>query len=64
MNIIFLESYRYSSCYGKNYDKVYVDLILQFSEFIEKQYPTEEYPNEKSAEEKIKKRKVEMQKNS
>jgi hypothetical protein len=30
--------------------------MMQFSEFIEKKYPTEEYPNEKSAEEQMKKR--------
>jgi hypothetical protein len=31
---------------GKHPDEVYADLIIQFSEFIEKKYPTEEYPNE------------------
>jgi hypothetical protein len=39
----------------KHPDEVYADLLIQFSEFIEKKYPTEEYPNEKSAEEQIKK---------
>jgi hypothetical protein len=29
---------------GKHPDEVYVDLIIQFSEFIEKKYPTKEYP--------------------
>lgn len=37
---------------GKHPDKVYADLVIQFSEFVEKKYPTEEYPNERSAEEK------------
>ena len=40
---------------GKHPDEVYVDIMIQFSEFIEKQYPTEVYPNEKSAKEQIKK---------
>jgi hypothetical protein len=40
---------------GKHPDEVYADLMIKFSEFIEKKYPTEEYPNEKSAEEQIKK---------
>jgi hypothetical protein len=40
---------------GKNPDEVYVDLMVQFSEFIEKKYPTQKYPTEKSAEEQIKK---------
>lgn len=40
---------------GKHPDEVYADIIIQFSEFVEKKYPTKEYPNEKSAEEKIKK---------
>lgn len=42
---------------GKHPDEVYVDLMIQFSEFIEKQYPTEKYPTEKSAKEQIKKSK-------
>lgn len=41
---------------GKHPDEVYADLMIQFSEFIEKQYPTQVYPNEKSAKERIKKR--------
>ena len=40
---------------GKNPDEVYVDLMVQFSEFIEKKYLTQKYPTEKSAEEQIKK---------
>ena len=32
---------------GKHPDEVYVDLMLQFSEFIEKKYTTKRYPNEK-----------------
>jgi hypothetical protein len=39
----------------KHPDEVYADLLIQFSEFIEKKYLTEDYPNERSAEEKIKK---------
>lgn len=39
---------------GKHPDEVYVDLVIHFSEFIEKKYPIEEYPDEKSAKEKIK----------
>ena len=41
---------------GKHPDEVYADLMIQFSEFIEKQYPTQEYPNEKSAKEQIKRK--------
>jgi len=40
---------------GKHPDEVYVDLMIQFSEFIEKKYPAKEYLNEKSAEEQRKK---------
>jgi hypothetical protein len=40
---------------GKHPDEVYADLMIQFSEFIEKKYPTKKYPTEKSAEEQIKK---------
>ena len=40
---------------GKHPDEVYADLMIQFSEFIGKKFPTEKYPNEKSAEEQIKK---------
>ena len=40
---------------GKHPDEVYADLMIQFSEFLEKKYPTKEYPNERSAEEQIKK---------
>jgi len=40
---------------GKHPDEVFADLMIQFSEFIEKKYPTKKYPNEKSAEEQIKK---------
>jgi hypothetical protein len=40
---------------GKHPDEVHADLMIQFSEFIEKKYPTKEYPNKKSAEEQIKK---------
>jgi hypothetical protein len=40
---------------GKHPDEVYADLMIQFSEFVEKKYLTKEYPNEKSAEEQIKK---------
>jgi hypothetical protein len=39
---------------GKHPDEVYVDLIILFSEFIEKKYPTKKYRTEKSAEEQIK----------
>ena len=39
---------------GKHPDEVYVDLMIQFSEFIEQRYPTEKYPDEKSAKERIK----------
>ena len=39
---------------GKHPDEVYVDLMMQFSEFIEQRYPTEKYPDEKSATERIK----------
>jgi hypothetical protein len=41
---------------GKHPDEVYVDLMIQFGEFIEEKHPTKEYPNEKSAREQIKKR--------
>jgi hypothetical protein len=34
---------------GKHPDEVYADLVLQFSEFVEKKYPTKKYPNEKTA---------------
>ena len=37
----------------KHPDEVYADLLIHFSEFIDKKYPTEEYPNERSAEEKM-----------
>ena len=37
----------------KHPDEVYADLLIYFSEFIDKKYPTEEYPNERSAEEKM-----------
>jgi hypothetical protein len=40
---------------GKHPDEVYVDLMIQFGEFIEEKYPTKEYHNEKSAKEQIKK---------
>ena len=40
---------------GKHPDEVYADLMIQFSEFVEKIYLTKEYPNEKSAKERIKK---------
>ena len=40
---------------GKHPDEVYADLMIQFSEFIEKRYPTNKYPNEKTAKEHIKK---------
>ena len=39
---------------GKNPDEVYVDIMVQFSEFIEKKYPTKEYRTEKLAKEQIK----------
>jgi hypothetical protein len=39
---------------GKHPDEVYTDLMIQFSEFIEKQYPIEEYPDEQTAKERIK----------
>jgi hypothetical protein len=35
--------------------------MTQFSEFIEKKYPTKGYPNEKSAEEQVKKTEAEKQ---
>jgi hypothetical protein len=38
---------------GEHPDEVYAGLMIQFSEFIEKKYPTKEYPSEKSAEEHI-----------
>lgn len=47
---------------GKHPDEVYADLMIQFSEFIEKKYPTKKYPNEKSAEEQIKKTRSKMKK--
>jgi hypothetical protein len=40
---------------GKHPDDVFVNLLIQFSEFVEKQYPIKEYSNEKSAKEQIKK---------
>ena len=42
---------------GKHPDEVYVDLIMQFCEFIEKKYPIKKYPNEKSTEGQINKQK-------
>ena len=42
---------------GKHPDEVYVDLMIEFSEFVEKRYPTNKYPNEKTAKEHIKKMK-------
>ncbi len=39
---------------GKHPDEVYVDLMVLFSEFIEKKYPTKKYPTEKSAKEQVK----------
>lgn len=39
---------------GKHPDEVYVDLMVMFSEFIEKKYPAKKYPNEKTAKEQIK----------
>ena len=38
---------------GKHPDEVYVDLMIQFSEFIEMRYPSEEYPDEESAKERV-----------
>ena len=40
---------------GKHPDEVYVDLMLMFSEFVEKKYLTKKYSNGKSAKEQIKK---------
>ena len=37
---------------GKHPDEVYADLMIKFSDFIEKKYPAKKYPTEKSAEEK------------
>jgi hypothetical protein len=42
---------------GKHPDEVYADLMIQFSDFIDKKYPTKKYPNEKSAGEQNKKTK-------
>jgi hypothetical protein len=38
---------------GKHPDEVYVDLMVLFSEFLEKKYPIKRYPTEKLAKEKI-----------
>lgn len=40
---------------GKHPDEVYVDLMILFSEFIEKKYPTKKCPDEKTAKDHIKK---------
>jgi hypothetical protein len=47
---------------GKHPDGVYADLMIQFSEFIEKKYPTMKYPNEKTAKEHIKKMRSKVKK--
>lgn len=39
---------------GKHPDELYSDLIIQFSEFVEKKYPTKKYLDEKVAKERIK----------
>jgi len=36
--------------------------MIEFSEFIEKKYPTEDYPNEKSAKNKLRKQEVKAKK--
>jgi hypothetical protein len=48
---------------GKHPDEVYVDLMIEFSEFVEKRYPTMKYPNEKTAKEQIRKREVSEENN-
>ncbi len=47
---------------GKHPDEVSADLMIQFSEFIEQQYPIEEYHNERSAEEQIMKTRSKVKK--
>jgi hypothetical protein len=47
---------------GKHPDEVYVDLMIEFSEFVEKRYPTMKYPNEKTAKEQIKKKRSKVKK--
>ncbi len=49
---------------GKHPDEVYADLMVKFSEFLEKQYPIKKYPNEKLAQEQIKKRRSRKAKNN
>jgi hypothetical protein len=40
---------------GKHPDEVYAELMIQFSEFLEKKYPTKKYPDEKTVKEQIRK---------